>query len=230
MDKTSPNEEETQKAKHHYLSEFLGKFFKELNRPRFLVEVLALVGLFIYVCETHRMNSLASHNFIVDQRPWIIAHSGQWVIQKDKIVEMYTWFHNAGKTPAMDVHATNRIEVVSSQDIPSFDDYPKPLSASFSAAIMYPGQETPHTNSIALLEEIAGTNQSKGVILNDELLDRYNRRQIVFVAYGQAIYRDAFGIERWTHFCFYQENSGTFVTNLPNAAKKCSEYNNADNN
>lgn len=81
MDPTSTEERETERKKNpffNWLVEFFSMFWKKLHDPQFVIEVLALVGLVLYVCETKRTNDLTQQaledgrtHFNQSQRPWV---------------------------------------------------------------------------------------------------------------------------------------------------------------
>jgi hypothetical protein len=71
MDKPSTKKEETENKKNplvNCLAEFSSKFWKRLHDPRFVIEIVALVGLVFYVCETKRTNDLTQGALDLNKR------------------------------------------------------------------------------------------------------------------------------------------------------------------
>jgi hypothetical protein len=109
-----------------WLKEFVFKFFRKLHDPKFVVEILALIGLGFYVCETHRTNNLtqlaletSKDQFRIDQRPyvWITNELSPFVQAphgpgntSDKLAFSFK-FTNYGKSPAIHCQVDARIAI-----------------------------------------------------------------------------------------------------------------------
>lgn len=88
---------------------FAQRLIGSLKKPKFLIEVLALVGLAFYVGETRRTNNLTQialkdtqDNFIKDQRPYIWSSALKTNPMKaGEKLSAHVFFANYGKTPAL---------------------------------------------------------------------------------------------------------------------------------
>jgi len=119
--------------------------------------------------------------------------------------------------------------VVNIQNSPEFS-YPIPGSVKADLNILYPDVEMP-LGIIGLLQQLAGTNEPSEVPLTQELLDRFNNREIVFVIYGKIEYEDIFNVRRWAINCgFTYHFTGGVTGKPPLAIQKCIEYTQTDDN
>jgi hypothetical protein len=137
---------------------------------------------------------------------------------------------NTGKTIARDVIGKYRIEILDGAAEPTFDYSPDSLNNLFQGHAWFMGQGT--NVGVAALREIPGTKTVEPIAVTQELIDKFNARQIWFAVEGTVTYHDEFGGSHWITICHsvFKIPPGGFLQNQPNGTKKCAEYNDADTN
>jgi hypothetical protein len=178
-----------------------------------ILEVLTLIGLWVYVLETKKTNHLtkealsdARHNFTQDQEPviWITPNPASFGLNK-----ALNWnfnYTNYGRSPALNMHlcahplfGTSAYAV--SQANPPSMDYCKGSRESTSVVPSgYPGFVTMHTDRPLTQPDISAIEQDGGL-----------------VAVGVFEYQDASGDSYVSTFCSYRLKSG--------AIAHCEKYN-----
>lgn len=125
-DKPQRSREDDEGAGDETTDGFWSRLVKEMKNVRFWIEVLALVGLGVYVCQTVRTNNLTQQalanskdQFRQDERPyvWITNDIGPFALvphgpgnTSDKLTFPIR-FMNYGKSPAIHVQTDMRIAI-----------------------------------------------------------------------------------------------------------------------
>ena len=90
MDENSGEEELDVKQSDKYPDNFWNRLKRQLRKPRFFLELLALIGLGFYSCETRRTNNLtqtaldnSKSQFTTEQRPyvWLTNNLGPFSVE-----------------------------------------------------------------------------------------------------------------------------------------------------
>ena len=164
----------------------------------------------------------------VDSRAWITI-SGAVQINQDKATGNTSIIFpasviNSGKTPGKSILSQIVVEIVKNGDSPRFvyDGVPHTVN---SIGILFP--HSPAQVQAALLRFNANTaTQTEQRPLStteyQELLDGNS----YIAVYSRTTYNDIFGTEHWDQTCAFTTPS---VKPVLLTAKKCSDYNNVDN-
>jgi len=171
-----------------------------------------------------------------DQRPWV-ALTFNWPLVKGSNGEIGKLVRvtenqplvvpirviNTGKTAARNIVAKIFVEVVKANDNPALDSS-KASAWNFSAGIFSPN---------APADSVAYRQQPKKIGLEamSNLTPAENQElssgRAYLAMHGEIIYKDIFDIPHWTKFCSWVPLSP--IEHTYNA-KKCSDYNDVDNN
>jgi len=98
--------------------------------------------------------------------------------------------HNVGATPAMNVKVWGAVKVLDAGEQPKFE-YGE---ASLKKAAISPNE--PAAKVITYTEDAGNV-----VPMSDDEFERVNSGAAYVVAYGRAVYQDAFGVRHWAVFC-----------------------------
>jgi hypothetical protein len=124
MDENSGEEELDVKQSDKYPDNFWNRLKRQLRKPRFFLELLALIGLGFYSCETRRTNNLtqtaldnSKSQFTTEQRPyvWLTNNLGPFSVEPlnsgNTSGRLGFNFHytNFGKSPAVNCQTQARI-------------------------------------------------------------------------------------------------------------------------
>jgi hypothetical protein len=225
----SENEEHEQESFFNRLWDFLGVVRQDAReqskRTKFWIELIAVAGGIFYAVVTYCIFSDSHRNFIIDQRPWIVGQPSQIILVVGQPILQPSVVINTGKTPARDLNMFFKMEVVNSQDSPSFS-YSSADSQNMKFSIMYPNEG--HPVFLSVVQEVPGTHALTNLVLTQDLFDRYNNREIAFVIYAKIEYWDVFRVHHSGTWCGSSYNWGPNPSKSPPALQKCSEYNNAD--
>jgi hypothetical protein len=133
----------------------------------------------------------------VDQRPYLKVGVEKPIIGDDGKVRAKMTETNFGKTPALDVTCFYMIENVPRNDAPFFDfkhDIDGVFPNKCSSGLDYPDEPTP------VIVKRVGQNYEKPFSLQEVQLLRFGSTYLVVI--GEFTYKDAFGVNHWTHFCY----------------------------
>jgi len=143
-----------------------------------------------------------------EQRPWAIA-GAQIQPMPDKGTPLTILFNiaNTGKTPAKSISAEFYIETVKNGEEARLANSVKIFD--LTTGILYPG---------------IGPNYPIQYDLLASQIEDYKAGRLFVVLYGTVVYTDVFKADHWSKFCgFYAGANGGF------SAKKCTDYNDTDN-
>jgi len=219
MDPTGTEEQETERKKNpffNWLVEFLYKFWKKLHDPRFVIEVLALIGLVFYVCETKRTNNLtqqaltnARKNFAKDQRPYVWpARIEAAPLKLKEKVSANIYFINYGKTPAIKEHSTGKILVFYNKTIVEqidnfFETFDETKVAGGSEIIVPPGIPTDPKQSQSF-----ATTYSDVIPTTQAAMDLVTKTDGSFAVVGVVTYFDSDGTHYRSDYCMMHLANG----------------------
>ena len=183
---------------------------KQLRKPKFFVELLALVGLVLYTCETRRTNDLTQASLQLQNKPWIAMHN----VNTDKTVDTktefgaYTTVENFGHSPASHVMTKVAMRVFCGR-FP--DDPPYP-----------PAPERRPYGYLMPNESRASGWVSLGHVLTDQEIQNIKSGACGLYMYGEVRYCDIFETSHYRHFCakWHPETQRFSVT--------CDTYSDAD--
>ena len=152
-----------------------------------------------------------------DQRPWIkvTPKAAPEITIENPVVAQTFEIINIGKSPAKDIAVKYFVEEVKNYSEPEFSASD---AGRFSTGILFPNEPSIDPEN-GVPKELMHLYQKNYIALT--------QGQIYFVIYGIATYDDVFGTKHWTKFCRFA------APNLPGthsySAKKCTDYNNTDN-
>jgi hypothetical protein len=194
---------------------FLERWWKKLKKPRFQVEVIAIIGLGLYTCETRRTNNLTQKNLEL-ARESIAAQIvlGDWDFA-DPVV--------SGKTIAAKVPLTNighspavyGIETIAFRWATMPNDIP--IEAPSPNVVMEPSKPTMQTifdTQTASEEFIYSIPHIRELTVNPatrHLEPPLPRPTLFFV--GRLVY-DSLGIRTEKHFCFFMVYADDLSTRI----------------
>jgi hypothetical protein len=222
--------QEDKTGKDGYFARLIGTAKHELASPRFLVEILALIGVAIYVAYTiqiyHATKQSAdaateslkviNKQFQIDQRPYISvlgydASSGTQSKSppiKGKPFLVTIFFKNIGKGPAVDVETQKHLlfETHLSEFRVPFPEY------QFTGSTLDPGIGN---NTVAVSLKDTYAEKSQGININSSDLINWDGSDVI--VYGRFIYKDRFGNSYCTAFMtspLYPTNKATQWVNM----------------
>ncbi len=185
--------------------------------------VLALASIYQFVILNGQLDVMQK-----DQRAWIDISDVKSERDIGKPVVLNFEVKNTGKTPTKKFESAFVLEILNSDQSPTFDHSDKKLKAvRFSGHAVFPNQGLPLGLTSLVL---AGTDaQPQPVILTQAMADKFDAGQIWFAADGEISYRDVFGNDHRMTVCrmSYAIRPGV-VTTPPVGAQRCAEYNNGD--
>lgn len=163
-----------------------------------------------------------------DQRAWITLEEAGRQLNVGQPIAFRFFLHNTGKTPARDLDATFRMEILDVGGQPTFT-YPDKFITYIHTNAQFPNDRT--TLGITSLIPVPGTETIQPTMFTQDLGDKWNNRQIWFAVYGVITYIDIFGKTHWDRKCevFFNVRSDV-VASTPGGARKCVQYNDFDRN
>ena len=145
-----------------------------------------------------------------DQRPWIRAISQIVVPKEGHTLNIPIVLVVSGKNPAKSISAKYYIEIVKNGEIPQLSS--TNMVGGFTSGILFADGIPQPENQIPY--DLLGSG-----------IDDLKEGRIFIVVYGRIEYEDIFKTQHWTTFCGFASPKGG-----PYTAKKCSDYNDTDDN
>jgi hypothetical protein len=103
--KTNGEQKEGESKIKPYFQELKERLKRNVRKPRFLIEVLALFGLAVYTCETNRTNNLTQQSLQIarDQnRPYVFTEATlNKPLQLNEQAQFTILMYNGGSSPAV---------------------------------------------------------------------------------------------------------------------------------
>lgn len=162
-----------------------------------------------------------------DQRAWVSMASGSGKFAKEAdgntIVTVPMTITNTGKTPAKAVFNEIVVEKVKNGDSPEFI-YDNRARTYNSTGTIFPNGTQQVT--AGLLKGKLNTNQTEPLLLTPSQVQDLTDGTYYLAIYSQTSYFDVFGTKHWLHFCAFATLS---PVPIPLTAKKCTDYNDVDN-
>ena len=145
-----------------------------------------------------------------DQRPWIrvIVSRGN---DLSNTMRPRITTTNIGKTPAKSINARFFVESVNNGDQPQFN---APQRGHLTTGVMFPNDTV---DSTGVIEYPVPVDQ----------LEKLQSGQLFFVIYAIVDYSDVFDRPHWTKYCNFVTASTPEERTI--TAKKCTDYNDTDN-
>lgn len=193
---------------------------KKKNR----LEILALIGLFVYCCLTFWQGWLTRSSIRYNERAWLGC-----VLPANFPLEGLTspanlQVTNFGKTPAREVKGEIIATELMKGEQPAFDFSLGHPHNNFYAGAVFPTSPLPVSINVQRYGAKTAT-----AISSAELRQDLESQRSYIIFYGRITYTDIFGKKHWTQFC---TGSGKAMegTVVEDTVKKCVEYNDVDNN
>ncbi|HYW40046.1 MAG TPA: hypothetical protein VE957_18190 [Terriglobales bacterium] len=185
-----------------WYQDFKTNAFKAARKPRFFVELIALLGLGLYTCETHRTNNLTEES----ERPWMGAAGMNVKDFEASKVPAYaiTWI-NSGRSPAKVTFTGSNCK--------AYAIFPKEPEYTFdtvpSTSVVVPGQPLQSARNGKITDSDSAQLETE-----------------TFYVYGDIEYFDIRTTKTyWTHVCYRYIPKMSKVAN--NGFLSCPEYNDA---
>jgi len=164
-----------------------------------------------------------------DQRALVVIRSISTDLDINKAIVHNFVIENTGRTPARNVHAVFRMEILNYTDDPSFDLSNRADVGSARGALVVPND--PITSGISPLSKVPGTELVQGRIMTDDLHKKYIENKIWLAVVFRMSYQDIFGTHHWLDRCqsvFNMEPAS--LVSSPSGAAACTDYNKTDEN
>jgi hypothetical protein len=207
---STTDEQDSENRTESAFQEFRRRFRRSRRKPRFWLEVVALLGLFAYTCETRRTNDLTNKgitqsqkNFIFDERPYVWPAKIEPLPMKvGERIMANVYSVNYGRTPAIHHRATGRIFVAKQGDVMTqadlwFDHFSEksPDFNEGSQVILPPGIP-PDVKQYPSHITLQG-----GIPDDQHAIDVINGTDFSFAIVGIFLYEDFDGNHYRTDFC-----------------------------
>jgi hypothetical protein len=158
----------------------------------------------------------------IDQRAWIsVAVSFPQEFKENTTIFGFAHITNSGKTPAKNILGQFVIEKVRNGESPSF------TYSSTARTIATQGSLFPNASNdvpVEWVRAIPRTSNMEPILLGPTDIADLRAGRIVFVIHGRIDYKDVFGMSHWIKACGGTSTPGSYT------AKKCTDYNDLDNN
>jgi len=239
--KTKCQEDHAHKNATSHEKTLLQSLWAKRRKPKFWIELLALFGLGLYTCETHRTNNLtqcalkisqqqfadsqslskqqfldaqkaATRQFDLDQRPWIGIVFAIQDFEKGKRPKFVVQFENTGRRPAKVSIAEAASKTY--KVFPKHPVYQRERGNIISTDIIVPNAKLTHTDTIDFPSD---TELAE--------LRQFPRQKTLYI-YANIEYEDVVThVSHWTHGCwqYYPEYGGPFGSWV-----NCALYNEVD--
>jgi hypothetical protein len=215
----------TQQEAETGFQEFKRRFWKSTRKPKFYVELVALLGLIAYTCETKRTNDLTQEALNLQSslaRSFIqITGTAFGKTTIDDVVSsqvVTVEVQNVGKAITSNVHGPFVVEFPLAQQEPSLDL--NNINTTVISPPLYPGAP-PEPLGLIFVATYGTIPQVPSQVIQD--LKDGTRYAVVF---GRIDYDDSFG-QWWTQFCFWRHFVSTDqpsrLVSFP--ARRCTDYN-----
>jgi len=169
--------------------------------------------------------NLARKSAHLEERAWIIEITDTVPLADGKPISVPIQFKNTGKTPAKKFQGHVVVTVLDAGQEPWFDYTSKTVPRTFmEIGTIFP-------NAPLDLSFKAGKRQGgekKVIDVTPSIREQITRGDLYILVYGNITYDDIFGASHWMKFC--QFNGGHLDISTPKTYKKCSDYNDTDNN
>jgi hypothetical protein len=189
--------------------EIKNNLWEDLKKPKTYIEILALIFLILYTCETKRTNDLTStavqnakDQFRVDQRPYVWP--GLLLTAEIKMGEklrVNAYFVNYGKTPAIKQRNAGKVIVTEkgksiNQQIDEFFSLIDKNGIKGDESILPPGipQNAKESQSFVSCE-------SDIIPITDTAVNFFKDTDGSFAVVGSSIYQDSYGTTYRTDYC-----------------------------
>jgi hypothetical protein len=202
-----------QEAKAQSTKKRFWKDYEPIEKMTLVMAVFAVIYSIItfglYLIANRQLEGLKK-----DQRPWVKALGGQVNIagnvmpEKTPVLNIPLHILDIGKTPAKNIRADFFIESVKNGNEPLLNKSSVLMQATTGIVFPLDIQDFPASYSL----------------LQGDWEDWKEGRSFL-VIYGHITYKDIYQTEHWTDYCqFSSPKAGGYT------AKKCTDYNSADDN
>jgi len=198
---THGNQADTQQAKKKFWRDYL-----PIEKMTF-VNVIFVAIYSILTLGLCWIASLQYRALKTDERPWVRLFVEPVQFSSPSFT-LLTHAFNSGKTPAKSFNADFFIEVVKNGEQPKLDGTGQ--ISSISSGVLFPN--TPADSPVSY------------TFTQSEFQD-FKDGRVFFVLYSKLTYSDFFRVKHWTKHCqFFGGKPGNY------SAKKCTDYNDIDDN
>lgn len=231
-----PASQETNSEQHSQsgLSEFLTRLKENTRKPKFWIEVGALLGLIAYTCETRRTNDLTERalknskdqfiksqefsgkQFQSDQRPyiWPVLREPEKPPKPGEPIRVNVFFINYGKTPAIRERSQTGLLVFFGEGtMPQADKFfstfdEKSLVGADASEIIVPPGIPP---DVAKGASAYTTAESKPLPKDQKVLDEIRNTDGSYAVVGVVLYEDGLGGHYRSDFCSMHLHTGSMM-------------------
>jgi hypothetical protein len=163
----------------------------------------------------------------LDQRAWIGVVVGRGELVNQKPITMPIRIINTGRTPALHVHATIVVNLLTEDEEPDFAYVPGHPKYDIEGNTILPN--LPQDVAFAALPKyVDSTKPLNQILVTDAVRQGIQNGKLYTVVHGEIFYDDIFGIPHWIRFCNYAHNVVGF--RQKSVANTCGSYNDVDKN
>lgn len=160
-----------------------------------------------------------------DQRAWITVKIASPEFSESKPFFVPITFTNTGKTPARHFTAAVFVERVQNGKSPSFE-YKNSIGTTATVGTVFPGGVMLHRGFAFRLDYTAKTAEGINTLSPAELRELIDAKAYI-ATYGKITFTDIFGTSHWVKFCAFSSPAESVWLA---GAKKCTDYDEVDNN
>jgi hypothetical protein len=158
------------------------------------------------------------------ERAWMtIGFETQPPIVEGKPATTRVHFVNEGRTPARAVFEDAVVEIVRNGDSPTFNYTWDHMRQTMGIVVPSAAGGTTLT-AYSFGRKVTPTGEPIPLAITNDEYQKFLSGSIYFAIYAKATYKDIFGVEHWTHGCYWISRAQY------TSARKCSDYNDVDNN
>lgn len=188
-------------------------------------ERLAITGLGQLITARKNVDTIAAQTRVIERgRLAVLVGWHEPPVSRRQPVTAWFKLQNYGTTELRNIRVTAMLTIVSTAEHIDFS-YPGNRYFFSRANLIYPMGIDPAKSQVPIPMFEIGSNHKQHV-LEDEEASQITNHSKMLVEYGIVRYSDAFGIEHWTQFCGYSDDTAQ----SSEAARDCTLYSNADTN
>jgi hypothetical protein len=180
------------------------------------LQVVGIAAAIAYAIITYFQWKDLRHNFEADQRAWVKLGYTWPPLNSDRPATMNGLLVNTGKSPITTLYAEGALEVVNSNNPPSFGLHER--HSTHGEALLFPGD-----NSLFPINLYDPTTKQHRAFTPDEIIGLRNGTSYV-AAFGVIIYTDHFNVH-WYRFCNWTPDYAMVSGNVN--AGECVNWNRA---
>lgn len=202
-------------------------WYKTLEGWYYFFAIFGIPFAIAYAIVTYLQWRDLRSNFRTDQRAWLtrrVDRSPPVFLELGKRISLDVVIANIGKTPARNLNGSVVLDLLDSDQNPSFDYSGDRPRVYFTNQLIVPGDST-HVGAHVIKRSSIGS--PGGDVLTDNDVKQFSKGALHAVIHGKIYFDDIFSHQHWYSFCEYLEGGGRPAP--ATGDKICSEQNGTDN-